>query len=161
MPVRKRWIEALALACALPAWADTPLAPPAAFQHQTAIATVRGDVDQDRTFITQHGASDGPTWSIPVWARWYSLSPSADSILVLNPGGNLLNSRDPDQLVMTVWYLKGDAPHAEAFTLAAVMDPADMPQTASHYSWLNHYAQGETGWRLQLSDERRITVTYR
>lgn len=162
MRARNLWISAL-LALALPvlALADEPLTPPEDFIHDTDAATVRGDVARNRTTITQHGVPGSPNWSIPVWARFYSLSPLADSVLVLNPGGNLIGTRDPHQVVMTVWYLEGDTVRQQPFALLEVMDPADMPQTASHYLWLESYTPTETGWRLQLADGRSITVTYR
>ncbi|WP_371226766.1 hypothetical protein [Roseovarius sp. 2305UL8-3] len=159
-----RWIStALFLLSGLfgMAHADTPLSPPADFVHETPDATVRGSVERNRTTITQHGVPHSPTWAIPVWARFYSLSPTADAILVLAPGGNLLDSRDPDQIVMTVWYLEGDKPQSRPFRLAEVMNPADMPRTVSHYAWLTSYVQDETGWRLRLADGRKIIVTYR
>ena len=166
MTLRALWISALvpillAFDLSGAALADTPLKPPADFVHETPAATVRGSVERNRTTITQHGVPHSPTWAIPVWARFYSLSPLADAILVLNGGGNLLGSRDPDQIVMTVWYLEGDTPQARAFTLAEVMEPSDMPRTVSHYVWLDSYEPGESGWRLRLADGRQITVTYR
>ena len=157
------WTSALIMALALPgaALADEPLRPPADFVHGGPAATVRGDAARNRTTITQHGVPHSPSWSIPVWARWYSLSPMGDAILVLSDSGNLIGSRDPDQLVMTVWYLSGERPQARPFTLSEVMDPADMPRTVSHYAWLDSLLPGETGWTLKLSDGRTIKVTHR
>jgi len=66
-------------------------------------ATVIGDVSANITTI-QRG--DGPPWSIPIWARWFQLSPDQRSILVLNPNGNLLPDANPDQIVATVWYIE-------------------------------------------------------
>ncbi len=165
MPRPVRWTKVFAPALLVfgltgPGLADTPLTSPADYVHESA-AAVRGNVERNRTTITQHGAPHSPTWAIPVWARFYSLSPMADTILVLTPSGNLLGSRDPDQIVMTVWYLEGDTPQMRDFKLSEVVAPADMPRTVSHYAWLNSYEPGEVGWRLKLADGRKITATYR
>ena len=142
------------------AWPDTPLRPPADFTHDQPHAIVHGKVQNQTTWITPKDDA-GAIWSIPVWARFYQLSPDARSILVLNPGGNLIGSRAPHQTVMTVWYPENGRVTAKHFSLSEVMDPADMPQTVSHYSWLEGYEAGADGWRLSLSDGRTITVTYR
>ena len=144
-----------------PALTDEPLSPPADFVHETSAATVRGNVAKNSTTITQHGVPGSPSWSIPVWARFYSLSPDALSILVLNPGGNLLSSTDPKQTVMTVWYLDDSTVRQRGFALAEVMNPSDMPRTVGHYLWMNGYSPGESGWLVTLADGRKITVTYR
>jgi len=40
------------------------------------------------------------------------------------------------------------------------MNPADMPQTASHFLWLESYYSADLGWELTLSNGKTITITY-
>ena len=42
--------------------------------------------------------------------------------------------------------------------LSALMDPRDMPQTVSHYAWLDGVVWENDGWTLTLSDHGIIRV---
>lgn len=138
--------------------ADAPLTPPQDFVLNIAGASVTGDVAAN---ITTINPTTGPTWSIPVWARWFMLSPDRQSILVLNYNGNLLSDDDPTQIVATVWYTQGDGVESMPFTLTDTMNPADMPRSVSHFVWLETYRSTEKGWELDLSDGNSIIITYR
>ncbi|WP_143831257.1 hypothetical protein [Octadecabacter temperatus] len=157
-PLVRIVVLGLCIAIASQTFADTPLAPPEDFTHRAEIATVEGRVETNTTIVAP--ANHAP-WAIPVWARFYLLAPDALSILVLSNGGNLLGSRDPDQIVATVYYVEDGAVHAQSFTLSDTMDPAEMPQTASHFLWLDSYRAADGGWELVLSNTKTITITYR
>lgn len=167
---RRAWLSltpALALCVAVSLWpagaaiADQPLEPPSDFVQEFAEATVTGDVARNRTTITVHATPGATVWTIPVWTRAFLLGPDARSILVLNPGGNLLSSADPAQIVATVWYLEGTAVQRRPFRLDEVMDPASLETTVSHFRWLESLSLGPDGYRLDLVGGRRITLTFR
>ena len=87
-------------------------------------------------------------------------SPDGLAALVLGPGGNLVSSRDPDQIVATLWQAQSATAFGEPIMLRALMDPADMPQTTSHYAWLCNWNPDTEGWTLALCDDRTVTVRY-
>ena len=139
------------------AFADAPLTPPENFIHRTDIATVDGQVETNTTIIAP---TNHLPWTVPVWARYYLLAPDALSILVLSGGGNLLGSRDPDQIVATVYYVEDGAVRVQDFALNDTMNPAEMPRTISHYLWLETYQVADDGWELVLSNNKTITITF-
>lgn len=145
------------MAFATSALSDTPLSPPADFTHRSEVAIVDGRVETNTTIIVP---TNRAPWIVPVWARFYLLAPDALSILVLNGGGNLLGSRDPEQIVATVFYVEDGAVRAQHFKLADIMDPNDMTRTVSHYSWFETHHATDQGWELGLSDGKTVTITY-
>jgi hypothetical protein len=42
--------------------------------------------------------------------------------------------------------------------LSALMDPADMPQTVSHYAWMDGVVWENDGWTLNLTDGGIIRI---
>lgn len=160
-PLVRAALLGLLLGAAGPLHADAPLAPPADFTHEHEAATVIGSVVDGSTTILPLGTDVDAMWRIPVWARWYQLAPDGLSIIVLNNGGNLLGTRDPEQIVATVWYVKAGAVLQQDFTLIETMNPADMPTTTGHYLWLTTYRSAESGWELELSDGKTVTISYR
>lgn len=155
-------IRATLICCALalPALADTPLAPPSDFETIINNAVIRGHVAAGTTTIAPLDGNGFAAWTIPVWARWYWVAPSNQSILVLGTGGNLIGSRDPDQIVASVYWDDADGGGVRHLTLLDLMRPEDMPQTVSHYSWLDQVEPMAKGWRLHLSDGRRAFISY-
>lgn len=138
---------------AFAALADTPLAPPADFEVTIRGVTLTGSVAQGATRVTAPGGVD---WTIPHWLRF--AYPSADglAVLALNDGGNLIGTRDPAQIVLTL-FRRDNADPLEA-ALSALMDPDAMPQTVSHYAWLDGVVWEDEGWTLTLSDGGVIRV---
>lgn len=146
------------MASAMPLHADEPLTPPQDFIIEYEGASIVGDVSAGTTTVSPR---DGPAWIIPVWARWFQISQDQRAALVLNTGGNLLGSRDADQIVATVWYLEDETVRSRPVTLSETMDPSDMPQSTSHFVWLTSYRAVGNGWELDLSDGRTVTITFR
>ncbi len=155
-------IRAALLFCLLaaPALADTPLAPPTDFETTIKGAVIRGNVTAGTTTISPVDDNSFAEWTIPVWARWYWVAPSNQSMLVLGPGGNLIGSQDPDQTVATVYWQDDTGGGVRHLVLSDLMRPEDMPQTVSHYNWLDRVEPIEEGWRLHLSDGRRAFISY-
>jgi hypothetical protein len=155
-------IRTTLLCCVLatPVLADTPLAPPSDFENIINDAVIRGDATAGTTTIGPLDGNSFAAWTIPVWARWYWIAPSNQSALVLGPGGNLVASQDPDQIVASLYWDNADGNGARHLTLSELMDPGDMPQTVSHYSWLNGVEPIAKGWRLHFSDGRRAFISY-
>ncbi len=141
--------------------ADTPLAPPADYTRTTDAGTMTGTVATGEIKVTRQTGPFPRTWTIPVWANWVMLSPNGTAALVLHPGGNLISSRDSAQIVATAWYQDGAEVGQRAVPLGEVMDPANMPQSASHFPWLCGWDTGATGWALSLCDGRTVTIPYR
>ena len=132
--------------------ADTPLLPPADFVVYAGKITISASVTPGTTRITAPRVD----WTIPHWLRF--VYPSADglAVLALADSGNLIGSRDPDQIVLTL-YRAADAQPLQA-TLSALMDPADMPQTVSHYAWMDGLVWENGSWTLSLSDGGVIRI---
>lgn len=132
--------------------ADTPLLPPADYAATTGDVTVSADYSADTTRIIAPGVD----WTIPHWLRF--VYPSADglAVLALADSGNLIGSRDPDQIVLTLYRATDPEPLQAA--LAALLDPADMPQTVSHYAWMDGLVWENGGWTLSLADGGLIRI---
>jgi hypothetical protein len=142
----------LLLWCAGQALADEPLAPAANFSTTSQGVTLTGLVDKDTTRVTAAGGVD---WTIPHWLRWPYVSPDGRAVLALTDSGNLIGTRDPDQIVLTL-HRTGAEPLEAA--LSALMDPADMPQTVSHYAWMDGLVWENDGWTLTLTDGGIIRI---
>lgn len=147
----------LALALALlhsgPVYADTPLAPPADYRTAQDGVTLTASYGADSTRIT---APEGVDWTIPHWLRFTYPSPDGRAVLALADSGNLIGTRDPDQIVLTL-YRAADPEPLQA-TLAVLMDPALMPQTVSHYAWMQGLIWENGSWTLTLTDGGVIRI---
>ncbi len=149
-----RLVWAILLVLAGSANADTPLALPADYTTTVQSATLTASVAGGFTrIIRTDGSLD---WSIPRWIRFAYLSPDGRALLALADSGNLVGTVDPDQIVLTL-YRATDPDPLEA-TLSALMNPADMPQTTSHYAWLQSISWESDGWTLELTDGQRLSV---
>ncbi len=139
---------------AMPGRADTPLLPPADFTTTAAGVTLTGSVGRDSTRVT---TPDGAVnWTIPRWLRFPYPSPDGLAVLALADSGNLIGTQDPDQIVITL-YRAADPEPLEA-SLAALMDPALMPQTVSHYAWMDGLVWEDDGWTLTLTDGHQLRI---
>ena len=132
--------------------ADTPLLPPADFVVYAGDVTITASLSQQTTQITAAGID----WTIRHWLRFVYPSADGRAVLALADSGNLISSRDPDQIVLTLYRLSDPEPLQAA--LSALMDPADMPQTVSHYAWMDGLVWENGGWTLSLTDGGVIRI---
>ncbi len=135
-----------------PVWADTPLLPPADYATTQGHVTVTATYDENTTRITAPGVD----WTIPHWLRFVYPSPDGATVLALADSGNLTGSRDPDQIVLTLY--RAATPEPLQASLAALMDPGAMPQTVSHYAWMDGLVWENDGWTLTLTDGGVIRI---
>ena len=137
---------------ASPCQADSPLLPPADYSTTTGGVTVTASYDENTTRITASGID----WIIPQWLRFVYPSPDGSAVLALADSGNLIGTRNPDQIVLTLYRATESEPRQAA--LAALMDPAAMPQTVSHYAWMDGLVWENGGWTLSLTDGGVIRI---
>jgi hypothetical protein len=135
-----------------PLLADTPLSPPADYSTTTGGVSVTASFASDTTRIS----ADGIDWTIPRWLRFVYTSPDGSAVLALADSGNLIGSRDPDQIVLTLY--RAATPEPLTAALSALMDPAAMPQTVSHYAWMDGLVWENDGWTLTLTDGGVIRI---
>lgn len=135
------------------ALADTPLLPPADFVITAQGVTLTGSVAANSTRVS---GPDGQDWTIPRWLRYAYPTPEGRAVLALADSGNLIGTQDPAQIVLTL-YREADPEPLEA-ALSALMDPADMPQTVSHYAWMTGLVWENAGWTLTLTDGGVIRI---
>ena len=134
--------------------ADTPLLPPADFTTTIDAVTLTGSVAAQTTRVT---TADGSVdWTIPRWLRFAYPAPKGSAVLALADSGNLIGTQDPDQIVVTLY--RAANPEPLAASLAALMDPADMPQTVSHYAWMDGLVWEDGGWTLTLTDGQHVRI---
>ena len=151
---RARSLACLMVLLCVPALADTPLLPPADFTTMMDAVTLTGSVaDQTTRVTTADGSVD---WTIPRWLRFIYPSPNGRAVLALADSGNLIGTQDPDQIVITLY--RADDPEPLEASLAALMDPADMPQTVSHFAWMDGLVWAADGWTLTLTDGQQVRI---
>ena len=136
-----------------PASADTPLAPPADYTTTQDGVTLTATVGPSSTRITAPGGVD---WIVPHWLRFAYASPDGRAILALADSGNLIGTRDPDQIVLTLYRATDPEPLEAA--LSSLMDPDLMPRTVSHFAWMQGLIWENGGWTLTLTDGGLIRI---
>ena len=124
---------------AVSALADEPPLPPASYERTTSDGafTVKSTVDPALTSISSAlGAPEGAPyvqmWFIPGFNSDVVVATNGASALVLPVGTNLIEFEDPARTVVT-FHRPGGA--STEIPLGAVLDPATLIPTTSHFLW--------------------------
>ena len=127
------------LVAASPASADEALPVPAPYERTTpdGAFTIRGTVKPPITAIAPardapEGAPYVPMWFIQGFHSDVVVAANGASALVLPAGTNLIDFDDPTRTVMT-FHRPGGA--SSEIPLGAVLDPATLVPTTSHFLW--------------------------
>jgi hypothetical protein len=124
----------LALACAVPALADSPLPPPSIKTTKSASKRFEVVSDPEKGTRCTDLSSSKELWNLPDWYRWSFLCDDGRHFITAFDGFNLLSQNYKGSDVMLTFWKDGKSVGAVTVD-ELIPDKKILQRTVSHFSW--------------------------